>query len=181
MNQIKYVLLAVCALALFGLAQSAEAYPEEVPTYEAAVPISLPDIWTEKRPHIETELTPGPPPAPPRWTEQDVVTISRMVWGEGRGVSRNEQKLIVWTVLNRLDNGRYGNSIRAVVLARGQFVGYHSGHPVTTEIRDMVVDVLEAWNRGEAALVYPPFSRYSQYLYFNGDGRHNWFRGRYRR
>ena len=110
-----------------------------------------------------------------------MVTLYRMVWGEGRGVSRNEQKLIVWTVLNRLDSGRYGRSIRAVVTARGQFVGYRSRHPVTDPIRNVVIAVLEAWDRGEQAKVYPPFARTPNYLYFHGDGRHNWFRDRFRR
>jgi len=187
MNRIKGFALALCMLAVFGLSQSAaayEAYEEETAVYEvyeADETIALPSVWTEKSPNIEEELIPAPPPPPRRWTEQDVVTLSRMVWGEGRGVSRNEQKLIVWTVLNRLDSGRYGSSIRAVVTARAQFVGYRSGHPVTDAIRSMVVDVLEAWDRGEEALVYPPFARYSNYLYFNGDGRHNWFRARHRR
>ena len=191
MNKIKGLALALCILAAFGLTQSADAYHESVEAEEAVYeahevdgaeePTIPSSIWTEKSANISNELSPAPPPVPSRWTEDDVVTLSRMVWGEGRGVSRNEQKLIVWTVLNRLDNGRYGSSIRAVVTARGQFVGYRSGHPVTDAIRSMVVDVLDAWDRGEVALVYPPFARYSNYLYFNGDGRHNWFRARHRR
>ncbi|MCL2368740.1 MAG: cell wall hydrolase [Oscillospiraceae bacterium] len=114
------------------------------------------------------------------WTDDCVAVISRMVWGEARGVSRNEQKLVVWTVINRLENGRYGNSLIGVVRARGQFTGYASRHPVTEAIRCMVIEVLEAWDRGEAAKVYPPFARTPYYLYFHGDGRHNWFRERHR-
>ena len=119
-------------------------------------------------------------PSPRQWTYDDVVVISRMVWGEARGVSRNEQKLVVWTVINRLENGRYGTSLIGVVRARGQFHGYSTRHPVTDEIREMVIEVLEAWDRGEAAKVYPPFARTPYYLYFHGDGRHNWFRERHR-
>jgi len=60
------------------------------------------DGWVQ----IETWLGPGwvnlnPPPAH-QWTDECVDVIARMVWGEGRGVSRNKQKLIVWTVINRL-------------------------------------------------------------------------------
>jgi len=114
---------------------------------------------------------------PRRWTYYDVPVISRMVWGEGRGVSRNEQKLIVWTVLNRVDHPtNYHNTIAGVVRARGQFHGYYRNFPVTPEIREMVIEVLEAWDRDEQAKVYEPFSRCSHFLYFHGDGRHNWFR-----
>ena len=121
------------------------------------------------------------PPAPRRWTDNDVAVLSRMVWGEGRGVSRNEQKLIVWTVINRLEDGRYGSSLIGIVRARGQFHGYSARHPVTTAIRDMVTEVLEAWDRGEGGKVYPPFATTPCYRYFWGDGRHNWFRTNWRR
>jgi len=123
----------------------------------------------------------GPEPYIPRqWTDDCADVISRMVWGEARGVSRNEQKLVVWTVINRLENGRYGSSLIGVVRARGQFTGYSPRFPVTDAIREMVVEVLEAWDRGEEAKVYPPFARTPNYLYFHGDGQHNWFRERHR-
>ena len=120
---------------------------------------------------INPELTQGQ-----RWTDNCVDVISRMVWGEGRGVNRNEQKLIVWTVINRYEHGGYGSSLVGVVRARGQFHGYSPRFPVTDEIRGVVIEVLSAWERGEEAKVYPPFARTSDYLYFWGDGTHNWFR-----
>jgi len=177
MNKQKCLCLILGALLLFGVTQTGLAYEREAYEEAERTPIS----WEEKETDIVDRLSPAPPPPPRRWTDQEVVTLARMVWGEGRGVSRNEQKLIVWTVLNRLDNGRYGSSIRQIVVARGQFVGYRSSHPVTEEIRYMVIDVLEAWDRGEQAKIYPPFARVTNYLYFHGDGRHNWFRPSYRR
>jgi spore germination cell wall hydrolase CwlJ-like protein len=118
---------------------------------------------------------------PPRhWTYDDIDVISRMVWGEARGVSRNEQKLVVWTVIKRLDMGNSGNSLIGVVRAPSQFHGYSPNFPVTPEIREMVIEVLEAWERGETALVYYPFATTPYYLYFgarrwNG-WSHNFFR-----
>lgn len=120
------------------------------------------------------------PPATSAWTDNCVDVLSRMVWGEGRGVSRNEQKLIVWTVINRLEDGRYGTTLVGIVRARGQFHGYSPRFPVIPEIREMVIEVLEAWERGETAKVYPPFARTPNYRYFHGDGRHNWFRENWR-
>ena len=119
-----------------------------------------------------------------QWTYDDVDVISRMVWGEARGVSRNEQKLVVWTVINRLENGNYGDSLIRVVRARGQFHGYSPRFPVTPEIREMVIEVLEAWDRGEAALVYSPFAETPYYLYFSArrwnGWSHNFFRETWR-
>jgi len=182
MRIIKYIAAILFVFAIFTLVPRGEyrAYAGEVTRADhMANQRTLISARMQKESPVRNELLPAPEP-PRRWTDQDVVTLSRMVWGEGRGVSRNEQKLIVWTVLNRLDNGRYGNSIRAVVTARGQFVGYRSSHPVTEPIRGVVVYVLQAWDRGEAAKVYPPFARTPYYLYFHGDGRHNWFRERFR-
>ncbi|MCL2843619.1 MAG: cell wall hydrolase [Oscillospiraceae bacterium] len=154
----------------------------EEPTPHAAAPEVR--FHTNKQQAAAEQLLPAEarllPPAPSRWTDYCVTVLARMVWGEGRGVSRNEQKLIVWTVINRLENGRYGTSLIGVVRARGQFHGYSSRHPVTDPIRNMVIEVLEAWERGEAAKVYPPFATTPHYLYFSGRNGHNWFRERHR-
>jgi N-acetylmuramoyl-L-alanine amidase len=131
---------------------------------------------------IQAKLEVLPPSR--QWTYDDVDVISRMVWGEARGVSRNEQKLVVWTVINRLENGNYGNSLIGVVRAPSQFHGYSPRFPVTPEIREMVIEVLEAWEKSESALVYPPFATTPNYLYFgarrwNG-WSHNFFREAWR-
>ena len=188
------MLLAVAAQALYSpedykekSSEYIQTFIEEPPETEettpwAANPETL--FHTEKQQATAQRLLPESarllPPAPSRWTEDCVTVLSRMVWGEGRGVSRNEQKLIVWTVINRLENGRYGNSLIGIVRARGQFHGYSSRHPVTDPIRNMVIEVLEAWERGEQAKVYPPFATTPHYLYFSGRNGHNWFRERHR-
>jgi hypothetical protein len=131
------------------------------------------DGWIQ----ISTWLGPGwVNTAPPSrsWTDECVNVISRMVWGEARGVSRNEQKLVVWTVINRLENGNYGNSLISVVRAPNQFHGYSPNFPVTPEIKEMVIGVLEAWNNGETAMVYPPFATTPDYLYFGARLRNGW-------
>jgi len=182
MRIIKYIAAMLLLVTIFTLVPQGghSAYAGEsvwaIHMQDQRMPIS-PRVRKESP--VRNQLLPDLQ-TPRRWTDQDVVTLSRMVWGEGRGVTRNEQKLIVWTVLNRLDNGGYGNSIRAIVTARGQFTGYRSSHPVTEPIRGVVIYVLEAWDRGEAAKVYPPFARTPYYLYFHGDGRHNWFRESFR-
>ena len=189
----RLLLFALCFALLsgsvFGIGIPGEEIKAEEETQLTLYPTPPETLFdTEKRraeeevPLLPEEERLGPVEVPPRqWTYDDVTVISRMVWGEARGVSRNEQKLVVWTVINRLENGRYGSSLIGVVRARGQFHGYSSRFPVTEAIREMVIEVLEAWDRGEPAKVYPPFARTPYYLYFHGDGRHNWFRERHRR
>lgn len=115
------------------------------------------------------------------YTDADIETLSKMVWGEARGCAAEEQALCIWTVLNRLADGRFGSSIEAIVTAPYQFAGYSEANPVTDEIQAVVIKALDAWAAGEDAPVLEPYATTSEYLYFTGgaDGLHNWFRGAY--
>lgn len=85
--------------------------------------------------------------------------------------------LVAWCICNRADE--YAKSIAEIVSARSQFHGYNQSHPVDETILSTVIEVLNAWSRGEQALVYEPYATSSEYLFFTGDGRHNWFREEY--
>lgn len=112
-----------------------------------------------------------------KYTEFDAETIAKAVWGEARGCSRDEQKLVVWCICNRADV--YDMALYDVVTAKNQFTGYSRKHPVDEDILEVVYEVLEDWERGERALVLEPYAKDSMYLYFNGRDGHNWFRYEY--
>lgn len=112
-----------------------------------------------------------------KYTSEEVTLVCQTVYGEARGCSREEQMLVVWCICNRADSSEA--SIEQVVKAPRQFHGYNPEHPVTDEIRSVVLEVLDAWSSGQEALVYEPYATTSEYLYFSGDGVHNWFREEY--
>lgn len=112
-----------------------------------------------------------------RYTDEEVTLLCQTVYGEAGICSAEEQALVAWCVLNRVDY--YDSNIKEVVTAEGQFHGYDPEHPVTDEIKEVVMEVLDAWCRGEEALVLAPYATTSEYLYFWGDGTHNWFREEY--
>ena len=114
-----------------------------------------------------------------KYTSEEVTLVAKTVWGEARGCSREEQMLVVWCICNRADSSEA--SIEQVVKAPRQFHGYNPEHPVTDEIRSVVLEVLDAWSSGQEALVYEPYATTSEYLYFSGDGVHNWFREEWKR
>lgn len=127
-----------------------------------------------------------PPPAPVvsveptivlPYTVHEVELVSKAVWGEARGCSLEEQALVVWCICNRADERN--QSIAEVVTAPYQFQGYCADNPVEEDIRALVVQVLNQWAAGEEALVLEPYATTSEYLYFWGDGEHNWFREEY--
>jgi hypothetical protein len=170
----------IITITLAGVVVLCAVYVAIMPGTSEEKVITLTDA-----PILEQQAVQEYVPIPPRqWTYEDVDVISRMVWGEARGVSRNEQMLVVWTVINRLENGRYGSSLIGVVRASSQFHGYSPRFPVNDEIKEMVIEVLEAWDRGEQALIYPPFATTPDYLYFSARKHngwsHNFFRDRWR-
>lgn len=154
-------------------APEAEETPSELSTtqqlYLDAVclePVSLDRLST---------AIPSPKPECDPWTEEEVVVLAKMVYGEARGVpSKMEQAACVWCVLNRCD--AYGEGIVEVTTEPYQFVGYDADNPVTDELYELCEDVLSRWyaeknGNTNVGRVLP-----SDYLYFHGDGEHNYFR-----
>lgn len=109
-----------------------------------------------------------------KYTSEEITLVCQTVYGEARGCSKEEQQLVVWCICNRADYS--GASVEQVVTATRQFHGYDPENPVTEEIFENVTEVLEAWSRNEEALVYEPYATTTEYRYFSGDGRHNWYR-----
>lgn len=151
--------------------------PEQdyVPSVSPMLPLTDESQNTESVSSNETEpelISIGEPVV--KYTSDEVTLVCQTVYGEARGCSREEQMLVVWCICNRADSS--GASIERVVTAPRQFHGYNPEHPVTDEIRSAVLEVLDAWSQGQEALVYEPYANTSEYLYFSGDGVHNWFR-----
>lgn len=112
-----------------------------------------------------------------KYSSYEVTLVAKTVWGEARGCSRDEQKLVVWCICNRAE--ARDQSVEEVITAPHQFAGYDPDHPVEPAIVEVVEEVLQAWARNEEALVLPPYATISNYQYFSGDGEHNWFREEY--
>lgn len=116
---------------------------------------------------------------PPKlYTDKDVEVVAKTVYGEALIThSDMEMAAVVWCILNRVDSKGYacGGTIEYVTTFPGQFHGYSEDHPVTEHIEQLVIDVFERWTaekNGEENVgrVLP-----KEYLYFWGDGKHNYF------
>lgn len=111
------------------------------------------------------------------FTEEEVDVISKTVWGEAKGLNKLEQSAVVWCILNYVDAG-YGSIVEATTYPN-RFLGYNPDFPVTDEIKALVEDVLIRWQveklcDGDVGRTLP-----SDYLWFYGDGKHNYFRNSY--
>ena len=83
----------------------------------------------------------------------------------------------MWCILNRVDEGVWGEGITGVITRPGQFAGYDPDHPVWPELYEIAQDVLTQWrheNNGETVERVLP----REYVYFSGNGSYNVFRDR---
>lgn len=113
------------------------------------------------------------------WTQEEVEMLAKTVWAEARGVpSTAQQAAVIWCVLNRLDAGGYGDTIAEVVSAPNQFA-YDSASPVWGEFLILVEDVLIRWGAEKTGEEDVGRTLPVDYLFFEGDGKHNHFRKQY--
>lgn len=109
-----------------------------------------------------------------------LLALARTVWGEARGCTTTEQAAVLWCVLNRVDSPDFPDDPLEVVQQPSQFSGYDPEYPVWPEILALVEDVLDRWELektavGDVGRVLP-----KEYVFFEGDNRHNYFRTEYR-
>lgn len=122
------------------------------------------DAWVEPEP--EPELT--------DWHEE-AEYIARTLYGEARGCSAYEQEQVAWCILNRVDDSRFPGTVQEVVMQPGQFYGYSPEHPVWDSLYALAWDVLDRW-QAEKTGEESGRNLGPEYLFFSGDGTHNYFR-----
>lgn len=113
-----------------------------------------------------------------RMRQRDIDYITKTVWGEARGLSEYEQAQVAWCVLNRVDSGRFPNTVKGVVTQPNQFYGYSENFPITDSINAVVEDVYDRWiaeKNGEE--IERELAK--EYCYFSGCGGHNHYRTQY--
>ena len=112
------------------------------------------------------------------FTEDDVAEVAKMLWGEARGCTRDNQIKCAWVVCNRVDDARFPNTIQGVLSQPSQFHGYDPAYPVTDELYSVAFDVLTRWSYEKQGI---PVRRElpSSFLWFTGNGQVNIFREAY--
>lgn len=113
------------------------------------------------------------------YTSAEADMLAKLVYREAGICSEDEQRLIVWTVFQRVDSTdhdfRNMNTISDVVTAPHQFA-YDETAPIKDDIRRLCEAELEKWATGGTPPTVEPYAPTLPYLYFEGDGHHNWFR-----
>lgn len=66
------------------------------------------------------------------YTDEDLYYLSRTIWGEARGEGRAGMLHVGSVILNRVESGRWQDSIKSVVLAPSQFVAWGQATRIRT-------------------------------------------------
>lgn len=113
----------------------------------------------------------------------EAVMLARLVRGEAGGIwSLTEQACVMWVVLNRVDTGNWGDTIAEVITSPYQFYYIPSFGTTDDYGRDLIwlaEDVISRWEREKAGETDVGRVLPAEYLYFGGDGYHNYFRTTY--
>ena len=128
---------------------------------------------------VPVEVTVAPEETGRCGPSEEAVALAKTVWGEARGCSTTEQAAVAWCVLNRVDSPEFPDDVLSVVSQEDQFDGYSPDYPVEEDILALCEDVLVRWELeklgvGSVGRVLP-----ADYLFFEGDGQHNYFRREY--
>lgn len=91
------------------------------------------------------------------YSNQDIEDLARLVYGEARGEPFAGQVAVAAVVLNRVDSGQYGKSIKEVIFEPGAFTAINDGQfylqPDDTSYQ-AVQAALRGWDPSEKALYY---------------------------
>ena len=137
-----------------------------------------PSVNTEGLCYYEQIAAPSEPEQVMYYTAEDVQALAKMLYGEARGCTLDNQQKAVWCVLNRVDADGFPDTIIGVLSQPNQFHGYSTAFPVWDELTAVAEDVLTRWSlekQGVAVNRELPKS----FLYFTGTGRENIFREAY--
>ena len=115
----------------------------EQPAPAPAVAVEEPAVPT---PSEEPEPSEEPIYYEMYFTEDDVAEVAKMLWGEARGCTRDNQIKCVWVVLNRVDDERFPDTIQGVLEQPSQFHGSDPTYPLTDELYNIAFDVLTRWS-----------------------------------
>ena len=141
----------------------------------APAPTVLAEETAEPEPSEEPEPSQTPVYYVMYFTEDDVAAMAKMIWGEARGCTRDNQIKCAWVVCNRVDDDRFPDTIQGVLSQPHQFHGYSESFPATDELYEVAFGVLTRWSYEKQGI---PVRRElaSSFLWFTGNGRENIFR-----
>lgn len=104
-------------------------------------------------------------PYKPEYSKEDIELLALVTMAEAEGESEEGKRLVIDTVLNRVDHGRFPDTISDVIYQKGQFSSMWNGRSnrcyVSDDICKLVEEELES--RTNTDVIFFHAGRYSDY------------------
>lgn len=105
-------------------------------------------------------------------TDEEFEIMAKILYREARGVkSKARQAAVIWCILNRVDDGQWGDTIKEVATYPGQFA-WIPDTPVDQELLMLVEDVCVRWNLEKEGATDVGRTLPSDYLFFHSNEDH---------
>lgn len=131
-------------------------------------PIDISEQIAINKPEVKPEPEPEPKPDPaPDYglSTDDINLIALVTMAEAEGESELGKRLVIDTVLNRMDHPNWPNTARGVIYQKSQFTSMWNGRVNRCYVRDDIVQLVkeELLNRTNSDCVFFRMGRYSDY------------------
>ncbi len=80
--------------------------------------------------------------------QREAQAMARVLYGTALHNSREAQKAVCWCIINRTESTLFPNSIEEVCSQPVQWMGYSDDNPVTQELYDVALEVVQTWHDG---------------------------------
>lgn len=181
-DKIMTLICSVLCLVIFASACTGDVWTAaREATATAMMPLVREDLEPEPAPPPAVSPTPSPEPTPDPepphpFTEEEVVMLAKTIGAEAYIVpSKARQAAVGWCALNRLDDGRFGDTLAEVLTTPYQFA-YREDAELYPEMLDLAEDILCLWAAEKNGDLVMGRTLPADYLYFEGDGKENHFR-----
>jgi hypothetical protein len=138
---------------------------------------------------VDGSATESDPPTCPI-TDEEIVMLAKTMYAESQvvywdgtkwGVSYTARQAAVgWCALNRYDDGGYGDTL-AEVLTKPNAFAYREDTEASEYMMRLAEDVVDRWWEERQGAQDVGRTLPVDYLFFDGDGRENYFRKEYER
>lgn len=79
----------------------------------------------------------------PKLTKEEIELIALLTMAEAEGEPELGKRWVIDTVLNRLENGNYGETVRDVVYAKNQYTAMHGERVTKCYVREDIVKLVK--------------------------------------
>ena len=79
---------------------------------------------------------------------REAQAMAKVLYGTALHNSREAQKAVCWCIINRTESTLFPNTIEEVCAQPVQWMGYSDDNPVTQELYDVALEVVQTWHDG---------------------------------